>query len=240
MSDCRLFIDSPLLVGRDIPLSQGQGHYLRQVMRLSTGDTVILFDGTGGEYKAAISQLTRQHSACHVLDFHPIDRELPMRIHIVQAAARSDRTETVLQKGTELGAASFQICASERTTLKLRDVKLSRRLDRWRAIIIEASEQSGRTRIPDIFWRPSLTDIQAHGHCLCLHVSAENIWSEVRQEISDALAITFAFGPEGGWSCQDITSLGTLGFTTLNFGPRIMRTETAAPALLAAVQACLD
>lgn len=240
MSDCRLFVDSPLQVGRDLVFNQDQGHYLRQVMRLAVGDSVTLFNGESGEYEATISQLSKQHSACHVLDFHPVTRELPIPVHIIQAAARSDRIETALQKGTELGAASFQICSSERTTLKLGDAKLARRLDRWRAIIIEAAEQSGRTCVPDVFWRPSLRDVQTHGHSFCLHTTAEKGWPEVRSEITGASAITFAIGPEGGWSNRDIEMLETLGITTLKFGPRIMRTETAAPALLAAVQACID
>ena len=240
MSDRRLFIDSPLQVGRDLALSQAQGHYLRQVMRLAIGDAIILFNGKGGEYEATISQLSKQHSACHILNFRSIDREMPMQVHIVQAAARSDRIEAVLQKGTELGAASFQICSSERTTLKLGDAKLARRLDRWRAIAIEAAEQSGRTCVPDVFWRPSLADVESHSKSFCLHVTSEKSWPEARQEIAGASAITFVIGPEGGWSNRDIEVLETLGFTTLQFGPRIMRTETAAPALLAAVQACLD
>jgi len=240
MSECRLFVDSPLQACRNIALNQSQGHYLRQVMRLSIGDRIILFDGEGGEYEAMISQLGRQHSSCHILNFCSVDRELPVQIHIVQAAARSDRVETVLQKGTELGAASFQIAASKRAALKLKGDKLERRIKRWRAIVTEAAEQSGRTRVPDIFWRPSLTHVQAHGHCFCLHTTAEKRWPEVRQGIMQSPEITLAFGPEGGWNPRDIESIKALGFTPLRFGPRILRTETAAPALLAAVQACLD
>ncbi len=240
ISDCRLHIKSPLQTGQDAILSPEQGHYLRQVMRLRCGDKLVLFDGSGGEYQAEITRLAKQHSACHVQKFDPVEREFPCHVHIVQSAVRSDKLVPVLQKGTELGAAGFQITRSERTPVKFDGGKLDRRLQRWQSIITEAAEQSGRTRIPYIRWRSSLPDIKTHGSCFALHTQTHLRWPQARQAISQASEITFAIGSEGGWSHRDIKMLEELGFTGLRFGPRIMRTETAAPALLAAIQACLD
>ncbi len=239
MPICRLFVDHPLQTGASVLLSREQAHYLCHVMRLAAGHAIILFNGEGGEYEAEIDRLERRGGACRVLKFLPVEREFAIPIHIIQAAARSSKIETVLQKGTELGAASFQICATERAPLKLEGARLASRLARWQAIVAEAAEQSGRTRLPAIAWHPSLTDIQQEGLCLCLHVGADTDWDAVRPRIMAADAITLAIGPEGGWSSHDMNTLASQGFSAVRFGPRILRTETAAPALLAAVQACL-
>jgi 16S rRNA (uracil1498-N3)-methyltransferase len=236
----RLFTDALLDSGRDVHLSSEHGHYLRQVLRLQKGDHLVLFDGSGGEYHAEITLLRKQTCTCHVLSFDAVDRELSTPVHIIQAACRSDKIDTVLQKCTELGAASFQIVASDRATLRLAANKLDARLSRWRKIIIEAAEQSGRTRVPEISWRQTLADIQAEGGRLMLHPEAALLWTDARQLIVNAPSIYLAVGPEGGWSARDLEQWHQLGFEGLGFGNRILRTETAAPALLSAIQAVID
>jgi len=240
MPGCRLFVDHPLHAGASVSLSREQVHYLRHVMRCVPGSSIMLFNGRGGEYEAEIDRLDKQGGTSRVLTFQPVERELAVPVHIVQAAARNQKVETVLQKGTELGAAGFQICGSERASLKLDGARLQARLQRWRSIIIEAAEQSGRTRIPDIAWRPALSEVRAQGLCLYLHAGAGIKWPFIRPRIAMAADITLAAGPEGGWSGRDVHALESHGFSALQFGPRTLRTETAAPALLAAVQACLD
>jgi len=234
---CRLYVNQTLCTGTSIELPDDQAHYLRSVMRLSTGQPIILFNGTGGEFHCRIEQLTRQHSSCLIESFVDIDREMSCRVHIVQAACRSEKIETVLQKGTELGAASFQIVRSERSSLKLQGSKLSKRMQRWQKIIIEAVEQSGRTVVPAIQWRNSTDEIHREGDCYTLHPDTENSWQQQRENIARATDITLAIGPEGGWSSRDLEQLAHNHIQPLNFGPRVMRTETAAPALLAAIQA---
>jgi len=234
---CRLFVNQKLCTGTSIELPDDQAHYLRSVMRLNTGQAIILFNGTGGEFHSRIEHLTRQHSSCLIESFADIDREMLSGVHIVQAACRSEKIDTVLQKATELGAASFQIVRSERSSLKLQGPKLAKRIQRWQKIIIEAVEQSGRTVVPAIQWRNSADEIHREGDCYCLHPDTENNWQQQRESIAKATDITLAIGPEGGWSNRDLEHLSHDGFQPLSFGPRVMRTETAAPALLAAVQA---
>jgi 16S rRNA (uracil1498-N3)-methyltransferase len=162
-------------------------------------------------------------------------------VHIVQAACRSEKIETVLQKGIELGAARFIIVRSERSTLKLEGAKLQKRLQRWQSIVIEAAEQCGRTCVPEVFWINNLKDIPAQGLCFTLHPEPKaTSWQQQARAMADADDITLAVGPEGGWSDRDIETLNATDFSCLTFGPRIMRTETAAPALLAAIQARID
>lgn len=234
---CRLYLDQELHAGNSVTLPDDQAHYLRSVMRLAAGDQIILFNGTGGEFHCQIEQLTRQYSSCLIESFAEINREMNCRVHIVQAACRSEKIETVLQKATELGAASFQIVRSERSSLKLVASKLGKRMQRWQKIIIEAVEQSGRTAIPAINWRNALSDIDHHGSCFTLHPDTTTNWRQQRSNIAQAADITLAIGPEGGWSRRDMEKLSQCDFQALNFGSRVMRTETAAPALLAAIQA---
>jgi len=238
---CRLYLNQPLEIGSSLTLPPDQAHYLRSVMRLSAGEELLLFNGQGGEFLCTIEQLTRDNPAVCIESFSDVTREMPNHVHIVQAACRSEKVETILQKATELGAASFTIVRSERSTLKLEGAKLKKRLLRWQNIIIEAAEQSGRTVVPAVRWCNALKDITTQGLCFTLHPEpTATSWYQQSEAVAEAEHITLAIGPEGGWSPQDITVLNASGFSCLTFGPRIMRTETAAPALLAAIQSRID
>jgi len=230
-------MDQELAVGESITLPQDQAHYLRNVMRLEAGDALVLFNGRGGEYPSRIAQLNRQQVCCLVESFSDISREMSCKVHIVQAACRSEKIETVLQKGTELGAASFHIVRTERSTLKLDRSKLQKRIQRWQKIIMEAVEQSGRTVLPSVHWHNHLPEVPRHGLCFTLHPETATSWHAQRKTISQATDMTLAIGPEGGWSKHDIDQLSECGYQAITFGDRIMRTETAAPALLSAIQA---
>jgi len=234
---CRLYHEQALQVGNPVTLPSDQAHYLRQVMRLQAGDAVILFNGRGGEYSGRIEQLAKTHSRCMVVSFSDISRELSCRLHVVQAACHNEKIESVLQKCTELGASAFHIVRSERSSLKLSGSRLEKRLQRWRKIIIEAAEQSGRTRIPELAWHDSLLSLSGSGLTIALHPHAAKDWHEATPELSTAVDITLAIGPEGGWGPRDLDRLKALNFQSMTFGARILRTETAAPALLAAIQA---
>lgn len=239
MAVTRLYVQNKITLGRETTLPAAQAHYLRHVLRLAAGDCLTLFDGSGGEYTAEIIRLGRDGCRCLPVAFHAVERELSLRVHIIQAAVRSDKLDVVLQKATELGAADFQVVVSDRAALRLQGQKLARRLERWRKVVTEAAEQSGRTRLPPVCWRNCLQDVTVTGTGLALHPAAALAWGEVRDRLAAARDITLAIGPEGGWSSRDMERLCQHGLKPLRFGPRIMRTETAAPAMLAALQAIL-
>lgn len=239
MAHCRIYVHQPLHAGQNCELNAEQTHYLRQVMRLAPGQVMILFNGEGGEFTAEIIELHKQRAVCLVQAYADVNRELPLSVHVVQAANRSEKIETVLQKATELGAAGFQVVSSERSQFKLDASKRDKRLERWQKIVLEAAEQSERTAVPDVLWHDHLKDMVVHGRGFALHPVGAVDWGAVRGELSGLEAVTLAIGPEGGWSERDLQLLSGMGFESLKFGERVMRTETAAPALLAAIQAVL-
>ena len=236
---CRIFLDCELQVGQEAVIPSDQAHYLSHVMRLNTGDALTVFNGRGGEYLASITSLAKAQASLRVDVFVDVIRELPLAVHIIQCANKSEKIETVLQKCTELGAAGFQISDSERSQFKLPDSKRQARLERWRKIIIEAAEQSGRTSIPELAYRSRLGDVVLQPQAYALHPEAALPFAEIRDGLSSTTGISLAIGPEGGFSNRDLHVLQEAGCQSLSFGPRIMRTETAAPALLAAVAAVL-
>ena len=95
MPYCRIFLNQSLEPGYDITIPADQAHYLRHVMRLVSGDPITIFNGQGGEYRATVIGLSKQGGNCHIETFINVDRELPVRIHIVQCANKSDKIETV-------------------------------------------------------------------------------------------------------------------------------------------------
>ncbi|MDX8412677.1 MAG: 16S rRNA (uracil(1498)-N(3))-methyltransferase [Mariprofundales bacterium] len=232
----RLFVNQPLAVGQGVQFSNDQLHYLQRVMRCPKGAEITLFNGLEGEFQAVFDGtmgLVQSQSL--------VDRELAVSINVIQGACRNERINHLLQKGTELGAASFTIVRCERSMLKLSGSRLSQRISRWQQIVIEAAEQSGRTKVPTVSWAHSLSELdhlQAESRWV-LHLRQAQPWPQVRSTIAASTSLALAIGPEGGFASSDIDVLHQQGFQALQFGARTLRTETAAPALLAAIQAVL-
>jgi len=238
MALCRLFLDSPLKEGQDAALSSNQRHYVNHVMRCAADAALVVFNGQGGEFSAT---LQANGASCRINTFAPIEREMGCAVHIIQAVCRGERMEWMLQKATELGAASFTIIRSSRSMVKLAAARRERRLQRWQQIIIEASEQSGRTRVPTVVWCDDITTLPIQSDLrFLLHPKHAQPWLQLRARIANSNAITLAIGPEGGFDANDLTMFNHLEFHPLQFGERILRTETAAPALLAAIQAVTE
>lgn len=240
MSRYRLFVPQDLTKNKEVSLGSEQAHYLRTVMRLSVGDRIVLFNGDGLEYEAELHRLHKTEAVCILQDGWNVEMELGVQVHLIQCANRSDRIETMLQKSTELGVASIQVSNSERSSLKLNPKKLQQRLERWQKIVIEASEQSQRAVVPQVDWCAQLKQVRVEGKAFILHPQAGvEQWMTFKSCVTAGETVTLCVGPEGGWSTRDLAALEALGCERLAFGSRIMRTETAGPALLAAIQALL-
>lgn len=236
----RIYLDRPLAAGKSVPLNPDQAHYLRHVLRLKRGDCVTVFNGSGGEYRARIERLDREHARLLVESHVQVDRDPPVRIRIFQALARGEKVEHVIQKCTELGAASFVLFVSERSQIRLSGDRLASRIRRWGRIAQEAAEQSGRTSVPSIVWQASIAELkEIPSPAFVLHPHASLAWANVRNVIACANEIGYAIGPEGGWSAADLAALENLGFQPLRFCNTILRTETTGPAITAATLAVL-
>lgn len=223
--------------GVEIALEEGAAHYLGRVLRVSTGQPIVLFNGDGYDYAAEIIRAGRRDLALAVNSRLPGLAEPALGITVVQALSRGERMDHTLQKCTELGAAAFQPLISERSEVRLRDDKLERRLEHWQAVVISACEQCGRSRVPPVRLPLTLSGWLAKesaGVRLVLDPEAPQTLAGAELTPSVELAV----GPEGGFSAAEGEQMQNGGVAAVRLGPRVLRTETAAPAAVAILQ-CL-
>ncbi|MDE2497098.1 MAG: 16S rRNA (uracil(1498)-N(3))-methyltransferase [Xanthomonadaceae bacterium] len=240
MREIRLFVDVPLTPGEDLPLPQDAAGHTVRVLRLKAGDPVILFNGDGRQYPGRLVTANPRAASVHVEATETPARESPLRSTLIQSLARGEKMDWIIQKATELGAAQILPVTTERSEVRLDGARGEKRLDHWRAIAIAACEQSGRNVVPEISAPVSLEV------CLAAHpqASTEVRWMlhpggtvRLRNLASAPTNVMLAVGPEGGFSGNDLAALRQAGFSELALGPRVLRTETAGLAALAALQA---
>jgi 16S rRNA (uracil1498-N3)-methyltransferase len=220
----------------EISLEGGPAHYLGRVLRALTGQTVVAFNGDGHDYVCEILRMDRRSVTLEVQSRLPATREPDTRITVVQAISRGERMEQTLQKCTELGACAFQPLLSERVEVRLSGEKLAKRLAHWQGVVISACEQSGRAVVPSVY--PPLA-IEAWlemplpaVRLLFVPGAADRLASiELPSELE------LVVGPEGGFSDPELALIRSHGAQAVSLGPRVLRTETAAPAALAVIQA---
>lgn len=240
MRDVRLFVDVPLTPGKSLSLPRDAARHALRVLRLRAGDCVTLFNGDGRQYPARLMAADPHATSVHVEATEAPARESPLRITLIQALARGEKMDWIIQKATELGAARVLPVTSERSEVRLDGARSKKRLDHWRAIAIAACEQCGRNVVPEIGAPESLEAcLAAHPHA-----NAEVRWmlhpggaARLRNTGSAAANVMLAVGPEGGFSENDLAALRDAGFDELALGPRVLRTETAGLAAMAALQA---
>jgi len=200
----------------------------------------VLFNGDGNDYAAELIAVTPRDAHARILDSRLHPGESPLRITLAQALARGEKMDWIVQKATELGVAEIVPLVTTRSEVKLDESRARKRLEHWRGVAISACEQSGRARVPAIAtvqrlgeWLSSL-DASASATRLALLPEGEAAVRELR-EIADTVVL--AIGPEGGFDENDSARLREAGFKGLRLGPRVLRTETAGMAAIAALQA---
>jgi len=223
--------------GEEVVLDPSAAHYLGRVLRVSPGQPIVLFNGDGCDYAAEVTRASKRDLVLVINSRLPGLAEPALEITVVQALSRGERMDHTLQKCTELGATAFQLLISERSEVRLRDEKLERRLEHWQGVVISACEQCGRSRVPPV--RTPLTlsgwlEKESHGVRLVLDPEAPQPLASVELQQSVELAV----GPEGGFSVAEAEQMKAGGVAGVRLGPRILRTETAAPAAVAILQ-CL-
>ena len=231
----RIYTESELRAGDELALSERAAAHLVKVLRHRAGDRVTLFDGNGHEAIAEIVSAHRRHGcSVRVIETVEVSRESPLRIELLAGLSRGDKMDLVIQKTVELGVATIRPMITERSEVRP-DKSAASRLARWREIVIGACEQSGRTHLPDVHVPVAIDEIVAGASMrLSLDPEAAAGLADCRPAAGD---LSIAIGPEGGFSERDLSQLAQKGFEGVRFGPRILRTETAGIAAVAALQA---
>jgi|SRR5690242_3659042 len=230
----RFFAPVELSLGTEIRLPERATRHCA-VLRLRSGDAITLFNGLGGEFAAMLTRVSSRDAQACVLSWHAPDRESPLSIALAQCVSGGDRMDMTLQKSTELGVSRIVPIASERSLVKLSDDRAERRVAHWRNVVIAACEQCGRNCIPQV---TNITEISAFfamaGRGLRV-LLAPGAGRNLR-DLPQPLEVTLLVGPEGGLTAQERQRAETAGFVPVRFGPRVLRTETAPLAAIAAMQ----
>jgi 16S rRNA (uracil1498-N3)-methyltransferase len=233
----RIYVDAPLSVGQQIVLPEQAATHLMRVLRLRAGAALTLFNGQGGEYAAELLALERGTARAAILKQVPIERESPLRLILLQGISRGERMDLIVQKATELGIERLVPIAAEHGIVRLDPIQGIRRVEHWQSIAISACEQCGRNRVPHIdpvvTLAKALEALPAEGARLLLDPEGAMTLATVPV----AGAATVLIGPEGGWSEAERRLCERTGISACRLGPRVLRTETAPLAVLAALQA---
>jgi 16S rRNA (uracil1498-N3)-methyltransferase len=232
----RLFAPIDLPLGAEIRLPDRAAHHL-SVLRLGRGAAITLFDGQGGEFTAELTRVSSNDARARVLSRLALERESPLSISLAQCVSGGDRMDTALQKSTELGVRNIVPVLSERSVVKLAGDRAEKRLAHWRGVVIAACEQCGRNRIPGVSDITDISDfLEQHGGAGMRLLLTPDASTTFRQ-LSPAQEVVLLIGPEGGLTAREHEDAGRAGFVPVRFGPRILRTETAPLAAIAAMQA---
>jgi 16S rRNA (uracil1498-N3)-methyltransferase len=237
----RSHVDLPLSAGAELLLPEDTANHLLRVLRLGEGDACVLFNGDGHDYPATITLAAKREARVRLGAPAAVNTESPRALILLQGIARGEKMDLILQKATELGISAIAPVNAERTEVKLDAQRMEKRVAHWRSVIVSACEQSGRARVPALAAPQSLADAAAavpeNALKLTLDPQGEHRLSTLEAAADTPLVV--AIGPEGGWSPRDRQTLSAAGFQGLQLGPRILRTETAGLAAIAALQAKL-
>jgi 16S rRNA (uracil1498-N3)-methyltransferase len=214
-----------------------------RVLRLNVGDSVVLFDGNEtlpvGEATAVITAIEKKSVSVEVTSWQPTRTESALAVTLIQSLAVGDKMDWIVQKATELGVTALVPIRSARSTLKLDPERAEKRVAHWRSVAIAACEQCGRNRIPSVAPVQSLHEaLSAPGTAAILHpLATESLTAWARGNPGQSLRVVI--GPEGGFSEEELALAVQLGATPVTLGPRVLRTETAGLAAIAALQVML-
>lgn len=219
-------------------------HHISRVMRMKPGSKLICCTSDGQAALCEIEEVNDETAVCMIIEWQTADHELPVSVTIASGLPKGDKLEWILQKGTELGAASFIPFNAARSVVKLDAKKAVKKVERWRKIVKEASEQSYRNRIPEVAepysWKELINTSASYDvKIVAYEESAKNgelaNLAKALNESHSGQSILVVFGPEGGLTEEEIKQLTSAGFIACGLGPRILRTETAPLYVLSAV-----
>ncbi|MES2024043.1 MAG: 16S rRNA (uracil(1498)-N(3))-methyltransferase [Pseudomonadota bacterium] len=234
----RFYCPQPFAIGAVVALPDHVAHHI-QVVRLSAGDNITLFNGEGGEYTATIATIEKKRATAEIKIFTPREVELPYAVTVAQALPEASKMDWIIEKAVELGVHSIQPLASQRCVVRLSAERAAKKMQHWQGVIVAASEQSGRNRLTAL---AEPVDFNQWVQQKDLHVRIM-LSPRAEQSLSDwarhhpPQSVALMIGPEGGFTDKEEDLAIAQGSLMLSMGPRVLRTETAGLSALAALNA---
>jgi len=242
MTLSRFYCPGEMSPGQVVALPANAAHHAARVLRLTAGDEVMVFNGTGGEFSARIAEVRKHHVSVAIDQHHEIERETVLNITLVQSLCANEKMDFVVQKAVELGVRQIQPVSSQRSLVKLSGERAQKRMAHWQQIAVAACEQCGRNRLPPVL--PLLTLAEwlslaknspdKNARRFLLSPDAQLSLRDLPTPPANA-SITLLIGPEGGFAAEEESLAQTAGLMPLRLGPRILRVEGAAIAALGAI-----
>jgi 16S rRNA (uracil1498-N3)-methyltransferase len=234
----RFYCPGPLIPGATADLPEALAHHLH-VVRQQAGAELVLFNGDGGQYRATLAELGKKRASALIVSHEAVDVELPYAVTLAQALPEASKMDWIIEKAVELGVAAIEPLAAQRCVVRLSGERAEKRQAHWQGVIVAASEQSGRNRLAQ------LAPVEDFGRWLARPAAGPRILLSPRATESLAewarargpQAVTLMVGPEGGFAPAEEDAALAQGALALSMGPRVLRTETAALAALATLQA---
>ncbi|MCP1659901.1 16S rRNA (uracil(1498)-N(3))-methyltransferase [Neisseria perflava] len=232
----RFYLNTPLNAGQRIELPDNVVRHLN-VLRVRAEKEIVLFNGDGKAYPARLTTLEKRRAEAEILRADIANNESPLNITLIQSVSSGERMDFTLQKSVELGVTAIQPVISERCVVRLNGERADKRVVRWQEIVIAACEQSGRNIVPQVLplisYQQALQQMPSEKTKLLMNLNRAQKLNQITPS-SDGLI--FMVGPEGGWTAQEEQQAFAAGFQAVTLGKRVLRTETAALAAIAAMQ----
>jgi len=238
MRQLRFYLSLSFDINQEYDVPESSARRMVRVLRLKEGDEITLFNGDNHEYAALIIDAGKKSVRVRVFGKSEVNRESPLYTHLIQSLSKGDKMEVTIQKAVELGVSVMTPVSSERTNVSLAGARLEKKMLHWQGVVESACEQTGRNRLPEL--RPLAGLKSALDVCrgvlalkLILSPQAESSLVEIKTSAQNVIIL---IGPEGGLSEAEIAYALDCGFVAVKAGPRVLRTETAGPAILSVAQ----
>lgn len=235
----RFFAEPSQIGGKEIVITGPDVNHIRNVLRMRTGDELLIADGQGGEYRCLLKEIRDDLVQAEICWKLSGSAELPSKITLFQGLPKSDKMDFIVQKCVELGVSRIIPVSTRRTVVKLDAKKEENRIKRWMGISESAAKQSGRGVIPEIAgvksFPEALNEAKSLDICLIPYERAENMahTRELLGSIVPGASVGIFIGPEGGFEEEEVEAAIAAGAEPITLGRRILRTETAGMAVLA-------
>ncbi|MGN6736329.1 16S rRNA (uracil(1498)-N(3))-methyltransferase [Neisseria sp. P0022.S007] len=232
----RFYVDFALSPDSVVELPDNVVRHLN-VLRVKNTEEIVLFNGNGKSYPALPEVLEKRRASVRILREETTDNESPLNITLVQAVSAAERMDFTLQKSVELGVTEIRPVISERCVVRLSGERAEKRVARWQEIVVSACEQSGRNIVPKVLplvtYAQALQQLPQETAKLLMSLNRAQKLSDVRPQSGK---VVFMVGPEGGWTEKEEQQAFDAGFQSVTLGKRVLRTETASLAAIAAMQ----